>query len=72
MTTTWVLSGVTELHITAGAQINGICEALLHIAEIYTNVAEDAGMSLSAKRTLQGPGGLIHGDSELLSQMSPI
>lgn len=39
------------------------------IAEIYADVAEDAGMSLSARKTLQGPGGLIHGDSELLTQM---
>jgi signal transduction histidine kinase len=39
------------------------------IAEIYADVAEDAGMSLSARKTLQGPGGRIHGDSELLTQM---
>ncbi|OQM74651.1 HAMP domain-containing sensor histidine kinase [Manganibacter manganicus] len=39
------------------------------IAEIYTDVAEDSGMSLLARRTLQGPGGLVHGDAELLTQM---
>lgn len=39
------------------------------IAEIYTDVAEDAGMALSARKTLRGPGGLIHGDAELLTQM---
>ncbi len=39
------------------------------IAEVYADVAEDAGMSLSARKTLQGPGGLVHGDRELLTQM---
>jgi signal transduction histidine kinase len=39
------------------------------IAEIYADVAEDAGMSLFARKTLKGPGGRIHGDSELLTQM---
>lgn len=39
------------------------------ICEIYDDVAEDQGMSLAVKKTLQGPGGLIHGDSELLTQM---
>lgn len=39
------------------------------IAEIYTGVAEDSGMSLSLRKTLQGPGGRIHGDAELLTQL---
>lgn len=39
------------------------------IAEIYTGVAEDSGMSLSLRKTLQGPGRRIHGDAELLTQM---
>jgi signal transduction histidine kinase len=39
------------------------------IWEIYAEVAEDQGMSLAVKKTLQGPGGFVHGDSELLTQM---
>ncbi|QIG48742.1 HAMP domain-containing histidine kinase [Nordella sp. HKS 07] len=39
------------------------------IAEIYADVAEDNGMTLSVRKTLQGPGGLVHGDSELLTQL---
>ena len=39
------------------------------IAEIYAEVAEDDGKMLSIRRTLQGPGGRIRGDRELLTQM---
>jgi signal transduction histidine kinase len=39
------------------------------IAEIYAEVAEDDGKTLSIRRTLEGPGGRIRGDRELLTQM---
>lgn len=39
------------------------------IAEIYAEVAEDDGKTLSTRRTLEGPGGRIRGDRELLIQM---
>ena len=45
--------------------VNGIVET---IAEIYADVAEDDGKSLSAK-VFQGKECLIHGDWELLTQM---
>ncbi|MFB9984374.1 sensor histidine kinase [Mesorhizobium kowhaii] len=46
--------------------VNGVIET---IAEIYGDVAEDDGKSLSAK-IFQGPECQIHGDWELLTQMS--
>lgn len=39
------------------------------IAEIYAEVAEDDGKTLSIRRTLEGPGGRIRGDRELLTQL---
>jgi signal transduction histidine kinase len=39
------------------------------IAEIYAEVAKDDGKTLSVRRTLEGPGGRIWGDRELLTQM---
>ncbi|MBZ9737919.1 MULTISPECIES: ATP-binding protein [unclassified Mesorhizobium] len=43
-------------------------DILQTIAEIYTDVAEDDGKSLSPPR-LEEPAGRIHGDRELLTQM---